>query len=119
MEWINSLTPANALTFLLILAALLWLFDLISKAIKNYRELKKPKTDADKTVAAKIADHDKFFAADKQRLDAHDKDIDDLREGMKKNCAGVMALLNHQLHDGNTDEMSKASSELDAWLINR
>ncbi len=119
MEWIQVLTANNVLTFLLIFAALLWLFNLAGQSIKTYREMRKPKETADKTVADKVADHDKLFAADKRRLDAHDKDIDDLREGMRRNCTGIKALLNHQLHDGNTLEMEEAASDLDKWLINR
>ncbi len=119
MEWIQSLTAGNILTFLLIAAAILWIFNLASQAYKNYREFKKPKEASDKTVAEKLAEHDRFFASDKRRLEAHDEDIEDLKEGMRRNCTGIKALLNHQLHDGNTDEMSAAAADLDKWLINR
>ena len=119
MEWIQALTANNILTFLLILAALLWLFNLAGQSIKTYREMRKPKETVEKSVADKLAEHDRFLASDKRRLKAHDDDIDDIREGMRRNCTGIKALLNHQLHNGNTKEMEEAASNLDKWLINR
>lgn len=56
---------------------------------------------------------------DKRRLDNHAKAIDALQEGQKMTCKGVQALLNHELHNGNANEMQEASSELNKWLINR
>lgn len=119
MEWIKSLTSENILVFLMILVAVVWLFNLFGQGIKTYRELHKPKADEEASVTDRLDSHDKFFATDKRKLEQHDKDIADIREGMKKNCTGIKALLNHQLHDGNTDEMAKAALDLDNWLINR
>lgn len=119
MEWIKTLTADSVLTFLLIAAALIWIFNLVGSAVKTYREMRKPKEAKEKTLAERLGEHERFLASDKRRLEDHDKDIGDLREGVRKTCTGVKALLNHQLHDGNTDEMERAASELDAWLINR
>lgn len=119
MEWIKSLTTDNLLTFLLIAAALLWIYNLIASAVKNHREMKAPKLNKDKSITDRLVEHERFLANNKRRLELHDGEIDDLREGTRKNCAGVKALLNHQLHDGNNEEMERAASDLDAWLINR
>ena len=34
-------------------------------------------------------------------------------------CAGVQALLEHELHNGNADEMQLASKEINTWLRER
>ena len=39
--------------------------------------------------------------------------------GLMVICAGVQALLEHELHNGNTDEMHQASSEISGWLRQR
>lgn len=59
------------------------------------------------------------LSRDKRRLDSHDRDITDLKEGMKALCEGTNALLNHAIHNGNTDEMIGAQKRLNSWLIDR
>lgn len=54
-----------------------------------------------------------------QRVKSLRRDVEDMREGTQHMCAGVKALLVHALHDGNTDEIEKALSDLDKWLIRR
>ncbi len=56
---------------------------------------------------------------DKRRLDEHDRQISDIRRGQMVNCAGVQALLEHELHNGNTTEMQDASKAIDKWLRER
>lgn len=62
---------------------------------------------------------DRMLSTDKARLDAHEKEIAELREGQKVLCGGLQALLEHELHNGNADQMQKASDNLSGWLINR
>ena len=59
------------------------------------------------------------LATDKARLDAHEKELAELREGQKVLCGGVQALLEHELHNGNANQMQGASDDLSKWLINR
>lgn len=63
---------------------------------------------------------------DKQRLDAHDGRISDLETGLKDTqdgqrvtMQGVMALLEHELHNGNSEQMEKASSAIRSYLLSK
>lgn len=62
---------------------------------------------------------DRMLATDKARLDAHEKEIAELREGQKVLCGGLQALLEHELHNGNASEMQEASKALTDWLLNK
>lgn len=61
---------------------------------------------------------DRFKRGEKHIAENHDH-ISDLKEGQRVMCVAVMALLNHELHNGNADEMHKASTGLNDYLINR
>ena len=62
---------------------------------------------------------DHMLATDKARLDAHEKEIAELRDGQKVLCGGLQALLEHELHNGNANEMQEASKALNDWLLNK
>lgn len=104
-EAVSVLTESNLIITLLVLCALLLIYNLVCAARKNYRELKKPTDEREKNIAAKLAKHDSDIAA--------------LKEGLKVNCTGVKALLNHELHNGNSQEMQAAATAMDTWLINK
>ena len=61
----------------------------------------------------------KKLATDKERLDHHEKSIKDLQDSQQVLCAGVLALLDHELHNGNGDEMQKARDDIMDYLQNR
>lgn len=61
---------------------------------------------------------DRFKRGEKHIAENHDH-ISDLKEGQRVMCVAVMALLNHELHNGNADEMHNASAGLNNYLINR
>lgn len=63
---------------------------------------------------------------DKQRLDAHDSRISDLETGLKDTqdgqrvtMQGVMALLEHELHNGNSEQMEQASRAIRTYLLSK
>ena len=58
----------------------------------------------------------KKLAKDKERLDDHEMSLKELKEGQQVVCAGVMALLDHELHNGNTDQMQKARDDTMEYL---
>ena len=84
----------------------------IGKGVDVLRSLSKKNRE-------KQSDTEKKLNADKTRLDAHDKSIADLKEGQRCLCEGVQALLEHELHNGNADEMKAASCGIKAWLVKR
>lgn len=53
------------------------------------------------------------------KLDTEHKRLENLEEGNRALCRGVLALLNHELHNGNTEEMEKAQNGINNYLIER
>lgn len=58
-------------------------------------------------------------ASVKSKVDRHEKQLGDLKDGQKVCCKALIALLGHELHNGNADEMQEASKELNDYLVNR
>ena len=63
---------------------------------------------------------------DKQRLDAHDGRIGaletglkDTQDGQRVTMQGVMALLEHELHNGNSEQMEQASRAIRTYLLSK
>lgn len=50
---------------------------------------------------------------------AHAEELRDLHTGQIELCRGVQALLEHAIHDGNTDELQASSTSIGKWLRNR
>ena len=74
----------------------------------------------------RFADIDRKFANDKMLIEVHTRQIgeigkrvDSLETGQKAQCRGILALLNHELHNGNSDEMEAAKKGMDTYLIER
>lgn len=61
---------------------------------------------------------------DKTRLDVQSESIHsvmisqrDIGEGFSAMCMALIAVLNHELHNGNADEMQKAADDLHIYLV--
>ena len=54
--------------------------------------------------------------SDKLKLDEHDKELTALKEGQSVLCSGIVALLDHQLHNGNTKQMEEARNDINRYL---
>ncbi len=105
----ENITFDSLLTTVVVILAICGAINVLTATFKNLREL----FGKNKSTVKEMLD------ADKRRLDKHDKAIEALQEGQKVTCEGVQALLNHALHNGNSDEMQRASTDLNKWLINR
>ena len=112
MEW---LTLTNLTGALLVLIGVCSVINLVGSTIDRLRKWRKPQAD----MAERLAGIDAKLATDKRRLDAHDDRLGDLHTGLMVVCAGVQALLEHELHNGNADEMRQASTEISDWLRQR
>ena len=77
----------------------------VDKVLDIFKKWKAPTSD----LAQKLA-------TDKARLDSHDKSITDLQESQQVLCGGIMALLDHQLHNGNNDQMQSARDDIMKYL---
>lgn len=84
----------------------------IGKAIDTIKGWRKPSLDNEKSIDEKLA-------ADKRTLERHDKEIQDLQRGQSLTLQGITALLDHAIHNGNTDQMEKAAHDITDYLINR
>lgn len=107
-----SITYEQIQTVVLVILAACGAVATIGKAVDVIRGWLKPGSERHKDVHTKLA-------TDKARLDAHEKEINELRDGQRVICSGVQALLDHALHNGNAQQMQDASNKLTEWLINK
>lgn len=112
MNEVEVLTGNNILIFLLVLVALATLFILFANVVESARKLKKPQENKENSLASHQEACEKRFARDYRILDEHTKQIEEVKETNRVLCAGVHALLEHELHNGNSDEMRQASDDL-------
>lgn len=112
--------PLEALLWALVVGiAALEIYNLICAARKNAREQMQLKEQPTQTIEDRLAAHAKMLDTDKRRLDEMERKQSDMQRGQMVNCAGVQALLEHELHNGNTAEMQDASHAIDKWLRER
>lgn len=77
----------------------------IDKVIDIFKKWRKPGNDTERKLAA-----------DKTRLDGHDRAIQSLTASNEVLCSGVLALLDHEIHNGNADQMQKARDDIMHYL---
>ena len=90
---------------------------LLSNAVEACKKLFGKKPDA--SFRKHCEDSEARFARGEKHMAENHDHINDLKEGQRVLCVAVMALLNHDLHNGNSDEMSAALNGLNNYLINR
>lgn len=120
MEVLEVFSNASTvMSFFVVLAGLLVLFLGIGQAVKLWRELRRPKENQKDGYEQHVKDANDRFEKGERHIEQNHQDILDLKEGLRASCVANMALLNHAIHNGNTDEMIKAASGLNDYLINR
>lgn len=95
---------ANFFLILVGLMCLLKLLDAVLEIAKKWRK--------SSSLEVQRRDCDIRFASDKRRLDAVEHRIDDMQEMQTAMAFGVSELLNHELHNGNTEAMVAAEKRL-------
>lgn len=118
---VNTLLDVNTVTgFLMFVIAALVLFILAGQAVKMWKDLfGKPKQDDERAYKQHCRDSEERFQRGEKHIAENHDHIMDLREGQRVMCVACIALLNHELHNGNSDEMNQALSGLNNYLINR
>ena len=106
------------LTVLLFLIAIAVLLVLAAQVVKACKELFGARGDAN-TLDQHCKDAEERFRSGEKHIAENHDHIADLREGNRVMCCALMALLGHELHNGNSDEMEDAQRELNRYLINR
>ena len=104
----NGITPDQLITTVEVVLVIFAAIITIDKVIDIIKKWRSPGTDINKKLAV-----------DKERLDHHENAIKDLQDGNKALCAGILALLDHELHNGNSDEMQKARDGIMEYLQGR
>lgn len=134
---IEGITPGMIWTFVAVLVGLAALYVLYGKVRETYAKNKRMK-DPENKLANEISDRvlekleprfaeiDRKLANDKLMIETHTRQIDSLsgrvdgsEEGIKALSRGVLALLNHALHNGNTEELERAQQGINDYLIEK
>ena len=113
---LDALSQHNILVALLVILVLLWVAKQFMDFILTLRNFRKPQQKADQDLTAHQAACDKKFASDKDRLDKLEPRMDNVEEGQRVLCKGVYEILGHLLHNGNKDDMERASKAIFDYL---
>ncbi len=112
----ENLTPDQLQTTVYVILALFGSLITVDKVLDIFKKWRAPAKNAAEDV-------EKKFSNDKHRLDDHEReleqqkrDIESLKESSRVTSAGVMALLDHELHNGNADQMQGARDDIMAYL---
>lgn len=119
MDNVEVLTGANLTTALMVLVALAGLYILACNVVESTRKLRGSKATQAETLADHQAECSRRFERDFSRLGALETRMAQQEETSKVLCAGLRALLEHELHNGNADEMRAASDNLFRHLNGR
>lgn len=112
----ENLTADKLILVIGVLLTILGAYNTFANARKNIRDERKHNEAPTAAIASSITEINRKLDTDKRRLDTHEERLSGLRDGLMVTCAGVQALLEHELHNGNADEMQTASKEIDVWL---
>lgn len=115
----GGITSEGVAWFLVVLLALFAGYNIFCAFRKNVRDEKKHREQPTLTLEERVKAHDKMLDNDKRRLDEMERKQADMQHGLMANCRGVQALLEHELHNGNTVEMQDASKAISDWLLKR
>lgn len=77
-------------------------------------------------IENEISEVNRKLENDKQRLDGHERTLNsisaaqkDTREGFSALAGALLAVLDHELHNGNDEQMNAARNELNRYLTHR
>lgn len=116
---LKGISAETLLIALMVFCALLGIYNLIATAMKNHREEKARQAAPTDDLRTRMEEHERILAKDKARIEALERKTDDLTIGQRATVKGIQALLEHALHDGNTDQLQSASEQLTNWLTDR
>lgn len=84
----------------------------VDKIIDIIKKWRAPSTD----TAIKLANDKKRLDEQQEELDRQKHEINTLKESARVQSAALMALLDHELHNGNADQMQKARDDIMKYL---
>lgn len=87
-------------------------------------KMNKQITEIQADLKRQFAEYDKKFAADKETLEMHTRQIngqqsqiDRLAAGQKAACRGILALLNHEITGNSIDKLKTAKEKMEDYLL--
>ena len=137
MQPIEGVTPGMLWIALIVLIAGASLYVLYGKVRETRSKLKKmndPEGKLADGISTKVLEKleprfseiERKLANDKATIDGHSRQMETLakradgnEDGIKALSRGVLALLNHALHNGNNDELEKAQQGINEYLIQK
>lgn len=134
LQPIEGITPGMLWTALYVVVGLCALIVLADKvrgvfaSAKERKQSKRPEladeisTKVLQKLEPRFEEIDRKLSNDKTMLETHTRQINSLAsrtDGLKPLARGVLALLNHELHNGNADEMEDALHGINNYLIEK
>lgn len=104
----GDLTLVQIRDFVIVLLAVLAFIVLLANAIKAIKDWKKPADD----LQSWRRDVDTKLNNDNQRLN-------DLEEGNRVICRGILAMLSHEINGNSNDKLLASQQEITNYLINK
>lgn len=131
---IEGITPEMLWDFVLVVLGLCAVIATVYKVVEIVRKEKERKklssVDLTDEIANKVlekleprfAEIDRKLTSDKDRLDNHESSLKSIqksnavvRDGLRVSCEALTAVLDHELHNGNGDQMQKARDALQQY----
>lgn len=126
LDAINGITPSALWTALAVVVLLCGVVSIVLGAVEKINAVRQRKAKPAQDMSDDLVEINRKLSTDNARLDdhtrtmaEHDGKLADLRTGLMATCTGVQALLEHELHNGNADEMQQASKGIEKWLRER
>ena len=123
MDKIEGFTPGMLWTFVIVLIGLGSIAILVDKVVDIFRKAKDRKSNGMEARVRALEDRDAVIEEkldrDLRRIEDLEKRQDDAGDGFSVLGKAVLAILNHQIHNGNGEEMLEAQSELNSYLLKR
>lgn len=113
MSWAD-VTPDKLFWTVGLVLLLIGAYNVIMQAVKTHREEKKIKSAPVKDLTDRVDAHDRMLANDKARLDALDREINDIRTESTMILRGVRAI-----QSGDEDKIKASSEDIDEYLLSR
>lgn len=115
----KDLTVEQIIGLMAAFLVLLGAYNTIMAAIKNHREEKKIRESPVTQLKERVDRHDDLLAKDKDRLDAHDRKMDDIGDGMRVMLRNNMAVTSHLINGNSIDKMQMSYAEMQDYLVDR
>lgn len=107
------------LTAIVVIVLLAGAYNTIMTMVKNRREEKRLRDSPITELQTKVSRHDELLQKDKDRLDAMEQRVADMRQESTVMLRGVRALLSHAINNNSIDKLKDSMSEIDDFLISR